>query len=112
MIEIAAASLAAIGSCLLVVSALGLFTLRDALTRLHATTKSATLAQGFMFLGVAFIIPSLSVAWKVIAILVILFFTLPVSAQMLARAALSRGNYPVYQEGDSGEGSRQFSDSE
>jgi len=110
--EILAVIMAAIGSALLVISALGLFTLRDALTRLHATTKSATLAQFFMFLGVAFIMPGFSTAWKVAAILVILFFTLPVSAQMLARAALSRGNYPVYHEDDSGEGSPELSKSE
>lgn len=112
MMDLLAMAMTAIGAILLVISALGLFTLRDALTRLHATTKSATLAQGFIFLGVALIMPSFSTAWKVAAILIILFFTLPVSAQMLARAALSRGNYPVYQEDDSGEGSPELSKSE
>ena len=43
----------ALGAVLLVVSALGLFRLRDALARQHAATKSATLALGLILVGVA-----------------------------------------------------------
>ncbi|WP_058833826.1 cation:proton antiporter [Luteimonas abyssi] len=75
------------GAALLVLSALGLFLLRDALSRQHAATKSATLALGLLLIGVG--LQGGDAAWwgRVAVILVLLLITLPVASHMLARAA-------------------------
>ena len=76
-----------LGGLLLVVSALGLFRLRDALARQHAATKSATLALGLILVSVA-LHAQMSAWWiRIVLILGFLFFTLPVASHMLARAA-------------------------
>jgi multicomponent Na+:H+ antiporter subunit G len=80
--------LVALGATLLVVSALGLFRLSDALARQHAATKSGTLAQGLILFGVALHENGLAWWWRVALLLVVLVVTLPVASQMLARAAM------------------------
>jgi multicomponent Na+:H+ antiporter subunit G len=81
-------ALVALGSLLLVVSALGLFRLGDALARQHAATKSGTLAQGLILLGVALHENGLAWWWRVALLLFVLIVTLPVASQLLARAAV------------------------
>lgn len=77
----------ALGAVLLVVSAVGLYRLRDALARQHAATKSATLALGLILLSSA--LQAQTGAWwiRIALIVLFLFFTLPVASHMLARAA-------------------------
>lgn len=79
--------LVAMGVALLVLSALGLFLLPDALSRQHAATKSATLALGLLLAGVG--VHAADAAWwgRVVVIVALLILTLPVAAHMLARAA-------------------------
>ena len=79
-----------LGAALLVISALGLFRLGDALTRQHAATKSGTLSQGLILLGVALHEGGLAWWWRAALIVSVLVVTLPISAQMLTRAAASR----------------------
>ena len=76
-----------LGAVLLVVSAVGLYRLRDALARQHAATKSATLALGLILVSAA--LQMQTGAWwiRIALIVVFLFFTLPVASHMLARAA-------------------------
>ncbi|MDH4067081.1 MAG: monovalent cation/H(+) antiporter subunit G [Acidobacteriota bacterium] len=81
------ALLATGGSALLVVAALGLFLLPDALARLHAATKAGTLALGTLLTGVALLGGSPEWWWRAGAIVLLLFVTLPISSHMLARAA-------------------------
>jgi multicomponent Na+:H+ antiporter subunit G len=76
-----------LGTLLLLISALGLFRLRDALARQHAATKSATLALGLILVSVA-LQAGMSAWWIRIGLIVVfLFATLPVASHMLARAA-------------------------
>jgi multicomponent Na+:H+ antiporter subunit G len=86
-VSLIGALLAAFGAALLIVAALGLFLLPDALARQHAATKAGTLALGFVLAGVALVGGSGEWAWRGVAIVVLLFATLPVSSHMLARAA-------------------------
>lgn len=86
-VSVVALVVAGLGVVLLVVSALGLFRLPDALARQHAATKSTTLAIGLVLIGAALHAQDLGVAWRVAAILVLLLVTLPVASHMLARAA-------------------------
>jgi multicomponent Na+:H+ antiporter subunit G len=85
--SIAGFAMAVIGVGLLVVAALGLFRLPDALSRQHAATKSATLALGLVLIGAALQVPDGGWWWRVGALLLFLVATLPVASHMLARAA-------------------------
>ncbi len=91
--EILAGLLALAGSLFFLVSAIGLLRLPDFFCRLHAPTKAATL--GVMLLGLSAVVGSLAkddLLWlEELAILAFLFLTIPVSSQVLARAARRRG---------------------
>ncbi len=93
VVAVSGAIVAIAGIALMIVAALGLFRLPDALARQHAATKSVTLALGLVLLGLALhqqgLDPALAGAWwtRVAAILLLLLLTLPVASHMLARAA-------------------------
>jgi len=93
-VTLAALVIASIGVALLVVSALGLFRLPDALARQHAATKSTTLALGLILLGVALHAADPAVWLRVGLLLAFLVFTLPVASHLLARAATRRLHRP------------------
>lgn len=76
-----------LGALMLVIAALGLWTLKDALARQHAATKGGTLALGLLLLGAGLLIDEPAWWWRIAIILVLLFCTLPVASHMLARAA-------------------------
>lgn len=88
------ADLLAVGGALFfLVSAIGLLRLPDFYCRIHAPTKAATL--GVMLLGMSGVLRSLAqgdLVWtEDLAILLFLFLTIPISSQVLARAARRRG---------------------
>lgn len=82
-----------IGSLFFLISAIGLLRLPDLFSRIHAPTKAGTL--GILLLGLGAVLRSLAsgdLLWlEELAILLFLFLTIPVSAQVLARAARRRG---------------------
>lgn len=82
-----------IGSLFFLISAMGLLRLPDFFCRIHAPTKAATL--GILLLGVGAALRSLErgdFLWlEELAILLFLFLTIPISAQVLARVARRRG---------------------
>jgi multicomponent Na+:H+ antiporter subunit G len=84
------------GSALLVIAALGLFLLEDALARQHAATKAGTLALGAILCGTA-LVGGGTEWWGRIAIVVpMLLVTLPVASHMLARAAAREKYAPEF----------------
>jgi len=87
-------ALVASGVALLVVSAVGLHRLPDALARQHAATKGTTLAVGLLLFGVAFRSGEPAVWLRVGLILGFLVFTLPVASHLLARAATREAYEP------------------
>jgi len=77
-----------LGVGLLVIAAVGLLRLPDALSRQHAATKAGTLALGVLLAGVALRGGSAEWALRALAIFAALLATLPVASHLLARAAL------------------------
>lgn len=82
-----------LGALFFLISAIGLLRLPDFFCRIHAPTKAGTL--GVVLLGLGAVLRSLAngdLLWlEELAILIFLFLTIPVSAQVLARAARRRG---------------------
>ena len=85
--------LAVAGALFFLISAIGLLRLPDFYCRIHAPTKAATL--GVFLLGLSGVLRSLvqgDLVWtEDLAILLFLFLTIPVSSQVLARAARRSG---------------------
>jgi multicomponent K+:H+ antiporter subunit G len=79
-----------VGAAFALLGSIGLARLPDFFTRLHGPTKATTLGVGAMVLASAVFFsatePGLSL--HEIAVLVFLFITAPVSAHVLAKAAL------------------------
>lgn len=73
------------GVVLMLVAAIGLVRLRDPLQRMHSATKAGTLGASFVIIGVILTTDTASPFTGGFAILFLLF-TLPIGAQLLARA--------------------------
>ncbi|MFH2133724.1 MAG: Na+/H+ antiporter subunit G [Pseudomonadota bacterium] len=93
-VEILVSSLILLGALFALLGSVGLARLPDFFTRLHGPTKATTLGVGAMSLASAIYFtttqPGLSL--HEIAVMMFLFITAPVSAHLLAKAALHRGN--------------------
>ena len=89
MIELFATLSLLLGLAMLIVAAVGLFTLPDALSRQHAATKAGTIAIGFILLAAGLWKPQIDWWWRILAIMVLLMTTLPVASHLLARAAIA-----------------------
>lgn len=79
------------GAVLLVIAALGLWTLPDALARQHAATKAGTLSLTLLLFGAGLLAEDSGWWWRIAVVAVLLICTLPVASHMLARAAARRG---------------------
>tara|TARA_B110000285_G_C15049025_1_gene575961 strand:+ start:997 stop:1347 length:351 start_codon:yes stop_codon:yes gene_type:complete len=103
-IEWTAAGLVVIGAFFLLVAAIGLVRLPDFFMRLHAPTKASTLGVGGILLASMLLASAQSrpgVAELLISLFV--FVTAPVSANLLAQAALHlrvRSQAPVHKDMD------------
>lgn len=73
----------------LLIAALGVYRLPDALSRQHAATKAATLAISTACVGVFLLHTDWSWSLRLGLVLVYLMLSLPLSAHMLARAAVT-----------------------
>ena len=91
-IEAIVSLLILLGAAFALLGSIGLARLPDFFTRLHGPTKATTLGVGAMVLASAIFFsatePGLSL--HEIAVLVFLFITAPVTAHVLAKAALHR----------------------
>jgi multicomponent K+:H+ antiporter subunit G len=91
-VEVLASIVTLLGAFLFLASAIGLLRLPDLYTRVHAPTKAATL--GVALLGSASLLrslPSGDLVWiEDLLIVVFLVLTVPVSSQVLLRAAATR----------------------
>lgn len=83
-----------VGSLFCAVAALGILRFPDVYTRLHAASKAGPLGAGLILLGVAFAAGDWSVSARAILGFLFLIATSPVSAHLLARAALKSGVKP------------------
>ena len=91
-IEVLVAVFLLLGSAFTLLGAIGLYRLPDFYTRLHGPTKATTLGVGSMVIGsmIYFSTVQGSLSLHELLITVFLFITAPVSAHMLAKAALQR----------------------
>lgn len=90
MLEIVLSLLIIIGGFFTLVGSLGLFKLRDFYMRLHGPTKASTLGVGAVLLASAlhFSIKTGDISLHEILVTLFLFITAPVSAHLMAKAAL------------------------
>lgn len=98
LIEFIVSALVLIGAAFALLGSIGLARLPDLFTRLHGPTKATTLGVGALVLGsmVHFNAQGNSLTFREIAITMFLFITAPVSAHMIAKAALKeRGGTPA-----------------
>lgn len=93
LIAILAGILLLIGAAFALVGALGILRLPDALSRMHAASKAGTLGSGFCLLAVAVSGPQFDVVTRALVAVAFFILTAPISAHLLARAALLAG-YP------------------
>jgi len=91
-IEFVVASLILLGAAFALLGSVGLARLPDFFTRLHGPTKATTLGVGAMVLASAvyFTATQEGASLHEIAVMLFLFITAPVSAHLLAKAALHR----------------------
>lgn len=92
IVEFLVATLILLGSLFALLGSVGLARLPDFFTRLHGPTKATTLGVGAMVLASAvyFTATQEGVSLHEIAVMLFLFITAPVSAHLLAKAALHR----------------------
>lgn len=87
-----AAVLILIGSAFCFVAALGILRFPDLYTRLHAASKTGPLGAGLILLGAGLASGESLIALRCLLGLVFLILVAPVSAHLLARAALRSGD--------------------
>ena len=92
MLELLLSFLILAGAIFTFIGALGLARLPDFYTRLHAPTKATTLGVGSLLIAssIYFSAQGNGVSLHEILVTLFLFITAPVSAHMLAKAALHR----------------------
>lgn len=84
-------ALCALGALVVLIAAVGVVRLPDALSRQHAATKAGTVGVGLLAGGVALAEPAWT--WRVALLVALLLVTLPLASHALARAA-ARGVDP------------------
>jgi multicomponent Na+:H+ antiporter subunit G len=94
-----------IGSFFVVCGSIGMLRMPDIYTRLHSASMIDTVGAGFLILGMILQAGFTLVTVKLLFVLAIFFFTLPVASHALARAALHEGIKPVLSEDRTGSAS-------
>lgn len=79
------------GTVFALIGAVGVARLPDLLTRMQASTKSATLGVGFTILATMIYFGNLGVAARGSLVIAFLFLTAPVAAHMIGRAGYYGG---------------------
>lgn len=97
LIDILVSAFVLIGATFALIGSIGLLRLPDFYTRLHGPTKATTLGISGMLIasGLYFSSSTGSISLHEILVLLFLFITAPVSAHLLAKAALHRKVYSV-----------------
>lgn len=92
LIEILVSFFLLVGATFALIGSIGLARLPDFFTRLHGPTKATTLGIGGMLAGslIYFSVRSAGLSLHEVLVAVFLFLTAPISAHMLAKAALHR----------------------
>jgi len=92
MIEFLKGALILIGAIFMLLAALGLVRLPDLLTRMHATTKAATLGATLIMLAVATHFSQVAVVARAFGVILFIMMTAPVAAHVIGRAGYFVGS--------------------
>lgn len=92
--SVLAGILLVVGALFALVGAIGVLRFPDLYTRMHAASKAGTLGSGILLLALAVAAQQYDVGGRAVAGIVFLLLTAPVSAHLLARAAVSAGVRP------------------
>jgi multicomponent Na+:H+ antiporter subunit G len=98
VIDIVSAVLIAIGSFFIVTGAIAMLRLPDIYTRIHGASVIDTAGAGFLILGLMLQAGFSLVTFKLMFILAIFFFTLPVAGHAVGRVALHENIEPILSE--------------
>ena len=91
MREILTAALLVLGTAFMVLAGLGVYRMPDLFLRLQTTAKASTLGLGLLLGAAAVALRDVSVAARVLLGIAFVFAIIPVSAQLIARAAFRAG---------------------
>ncbi|WP_299231849.1 monovalent cation/H(+) antiporter subunit G [uncultured Halomonas sp.] len=86
MTDIVGEGLVLVGALFMLLAALGVVRLPDLLTRMHATTKAATLGVSLVMLAVALHFAQVAVVARAFAVILFIMMTAPVAAHVIGRA--------------------------
>lgn len=93
--EYLAYGMGSIGVLAMLLAGLGLLRMPDLYTRLHVASKASTLGVLMLSATAAVRFGDSSVTWRVVALVVFVFLTVPVAAHMLAKASYRAGIKPA-----------------
>ncbi|GGY00286.1 Na+/H+ antiporter subunit G [Litchfieldella qijiaojingensis] len=91
MIEVIKGALLLTGASFMLLAAVGVLRLPDLLTRMHATTKAATLGVALVMLAVALHFAEVAVVARAFGVIVFVLMTAPVAAHVIGRAGYFLG---------------------
>ena len=94
-VEIASWTLILLGSFFTIVGALGLVRMPEVFTRMHAASVTDTLGVGFLIFGMTLQAGLSLVTLKLLFLLLLFVFTVPVVTHALAQACLHESVKPV-----------------
>jgi multicomponent Na+:H+ antiporter subunit G len=94
VVQIVAALLMLAGAGFGLTAAIGVLRLPDLYTRLHAASKAGVVGAGLILVAVALVSFDGAVALRAVLGILFLILSTPVSAHLLARAALRAGERP------------------
>lgn len=92
MIDVVKGALVLSGAIFMLLAALGVLRLPDLLTRMHATTKAATLGASLIMLAVALHFPEVAVVARAMGVILFIMVTAPVAAHVIGRAGYFVGS--------------------
>ncbi|MDI5893000.1 monovalent cation/H(+) antiporter subunit G [Halomonas rhizosphaerae] len=92
MTELIKGSLILAGAIFMFLAALGVVRLPDLLTRMHATTKAATLGATLIMLAVALHFGQVAVVARAFGVILFIMMTAPVAAHVIGRAGYFVGS--------------------
>ena len=89
--EIIIAVLILAGSFLMLIAAIGVIRMPDIFMRMHAATKAPSLGIMLMLIAVMISFPDIYSILKSILVIIFLYLTIPVSANLLGKSSLDMG---------------------
>ena len=94
MIDLLGGALLILGSVVVLVGSFGLLRLPDCFSRLHAAGVIDTLGAWLVLLGLMVLSTSVVITFKILLLIILLFFLSPVNSHGLSQIALKSGLRP------------------